>query len=199
MAIKRESWLYLALFSKFCFHENPRESKRLCQDTYKISLTCWTIPHAITLETMKIYAGLMVCECFHIHYLILISILWKTCRANIITPIQQIKILHSEGVTFKVTQLIHAWAEKEAQSPEAGLVLSPLHQAASWEAFGSSLSVPNLLLKMATLLSALVMPDQREEITVTAQSLWRPPAPRRTQVGAGGAINRGKSPLPTAT
>ena len=27
---------------------------------------------------------------------------------NIITPIQQIKILHSEGVMFKVTQLINA-------------------------------------------------------------------------------------------
>lgn len=133
MTIKRESWLYLALFSKFCFHENPRESKRLCQDTYKISLTCWTIPRAITLEAMKIYAGLMVCECFHIHYLILISIIWKTCRANIITPIQQIKILHSEGVMFKVAQLINAWDEKETQSPD------------SW--FGSFSAAPGCLLR----------------------------------------------------
>lgn len=52
----------------------------------------------------------------------------------------------------------------------AGLVLSPLHQAASWEAFGSSLSVSNLLLKMAMLLLALVIPDQREEITVTVKT-----------------------------
>lgn len=39
---KRESCLYLALLSKLCFHENPRESKRNCA-TYKILVTRWAV------------------------------------------------------------------------------------------------------------------------------------------------------------
>lgn len=40
---KRESCLYLALLSKLCFHENPRESKRNSRATYKILVTRWAV------------------------------------------------------------------------------------------------------------------------------------------------------------
>lgn len=88
---KRESCMYLALFSKFCFHENPREWRRHCQDTYKIAVTCWTIPYAVShWNSFKFLQCFTVCKHFHIHYLNLINIssdrICKRCRAKLLFP-----------------------------------------------------------------------------------------------------------------
>lgn len=66
---KRESCLYLALLSKLCFHENPRESERNCHDTYKILVACCTILNTeYTVRNLNYNA---VCT-FQNYYLVLL-------------------------------------------------------------------------------------------------------------------------------